>query len=72
MLFGQNALGERRFRVGVAHGNGCLQDNRPSVEAFVHDPLWNRRLFSLQAARDGEIWFWKATRIFVGFSGLSV
>ena len=39
---------------------------------FAHDPLWNRRVFSLQAARDGEIWFWKATRIFVAFSGLSV
>jgi hypothetical protein len=24
---------------------------------FVHDPLWNKRIFSLQAARDGETWF---------------
>lgn len=39
---------------------------------FAHDPLWNKRLFSLQAARDGEIWFWKATRMFVAFGGLSV
>jgi hypothetical protein len=39
---------------------------------FAHDPLWNKRIFSLQAARDGEIWFWRATRIFVGFSGLTV
>jgi hypothetical protein len=39
---------------------------------FAHDPLWNRRLFSLQAAREGDIWFWKATRIFVGFAGMSV
>jgi hypothetical protein len=39
---------------------------------FVHDPLWNRRIFSLQAAHDGEIWFWKATRTLVGFGLFSV
>jgi hypothetical protein len=32
---------------------------------FVHDPLWNKRIFSLQAARDGEVWFWRATRVIV-------
>jgi hypothetical protein len=37
---------------------------------FRHDPLWNKRTFSLQAARDGQVWFWKATRMFVAF-GLS-
>ena len=31
---------------------------------FVHDPLWNKRIFSLQAACDGEVWFWRATRVF--------
>jgi hypothetical protein len=31
---------------------------------FVHDPLWSKRIFSLQAARDGEVWFWRATRVF--------
>ena len=39
---------------------------------FVHDPLWNRRFFSLQAARDGEGWFWLVTRTMVTFGGLSV
>jgi hypothetical protein len=34
---------------------------------FNHDPHWNRRIFSLQAARDGEIWFWRATRAIVLF-----
>jgi hypothetical protein len=34
---------------------------------FNHDPLWNKRIFSLQAAHDGEIWFWRATRAIVLF-----
>ena len=32
---------------------------------FVHDPYWNKRIFSLQAAYDGEVWFWRATRVYV-------
>ena len=32
---------------------------------FPHDPNWNKRFFSLQAAHDGEIWFWRATRVFL-------
>jgi hypothetical protein len=39
---------------------------------FVHDPGWNKRIFSLQAARDGEVWFWKATRAVVFFGGFSI
>jgi hypothetical protein len=39
---------------------------------FAHDPLWNKRIFSLQAARDGEIWFWRATRVVMSFGGLSI
>ena len=39
---------------------------------FAHDPEWNRRIFSLQAARNGEIWFWKATRAVVFFGGFSI
>lgn len=39
---------------------------------FVHDPNWNKRIFSLQAARDGETLFWKATRAIVVFGGLSI
>jgi hypothetical protein len=34
---------------------------------FSHDPLWNKRIFSLQAAHDGEIWFWRGPP--VCFSG---
>jgi hypothetical protein len=37
---------------------------------FVHDPHWNKRIFSLQAAHDGEIWFWRATHMIV-LSGAS-
>lgn len=39
---------------------------------FVHDPDWNKRIFSLQAARDGEVWFWRATHAIVMFGGLSI
>lgn len=39
---------------------------------FAHDPLWNKRLFSLQAAHDGGTWFWQAARIVVTCGGLSV
>ena len=39
---------------------------------FVHDPFWNQRHFSLQAARDGGTWFWKATRVVGTFGGLSI
>jgi hypothetical protein len=30
---------------------------------FTHDPNWNKRIFSLQAAHDGETWFWRATHV---------
>ena len=39
---------------------------------FTHDPLWNKRIFSLQAARDGETWFWQATHMIVLFGGASI
>jgi hypothetical protein len=39
---------------------------------FNHDPLWNKRVFSLQAARDGGTWFWRATRAVVFFGGFSI
>ena len=39
---------------------------------FVHDPHWNKRVFSLQAAHDGETWFWQATRAIVIFGGMSI
>ena len=39
---------------------------------FAHDPLWNRRLFSLQAARDGGHWFWRVTHSFVIFESMSI
>jgi hypothetical protein len=32
---------------------------------FIHDPRWNERIVSLQAAHDGEVWFWRATRAIV-------
>lgn len=39
---------------------------------FGHDPRWRKRFFSLQAARDGETWFWQATHMIVLFGGSSI
>jgi hypothetical protein len=39
---------------------------------FVHDPHWNKRFFSLQAAHDGKIWFWQATHVAVLFGVSSI
>lgn len=39
---------------------------------FAHDPNWNRRLLSIQAAHDGETWLWRATHVFVGWAAMSV
>jgi hypothetical protein len=39
---------------------------------FVHDPCWNQRIFSIQAARDGKIWFWRATQVFLGWGIASI
>ena len=39
---------------------------------FQHDPRWKKRIFSLQAARDGDVFFWRATRVFVTWAMASV
>jgi hypothetical protein len=39
---------------------------------FAHDPDWNKRIFSLQAARDGETWVWRVTHMIVMFGGMSI
>ncbi|HLG85310.1 MAG TPA: hypothetical protein VKY22_30295 [Bradyrhizobium sp.] len=39
---------------------------------FTHDPLWNKRMFSLQAARNGETLLWRVTHMVVMFGGMSV
>ncbi len=39
---------------------------------FRHDPAWNTRVLSLQAARDGKTWFWRATRVFLAWGVSSI
>lgn len=39
---------------------------------FRHDPLWKKRIFSIQAARDGDVWFWRATRVILGWGVASI
>jgi hypothetical protein len=39
---------------------------------FAHDPNWNKRIFSIQAAHDGEVWFWRATRVLMTSGVLSI
>ena len=39
---------------------------------FQHDPHWNKRTFSLQAARDGGTLFWRATHVLVTWAMTSI
>jgi hypothetical protein len=39
---------------------------------FTHDPDWNKRFFSLQAAHDGKSWFWGSVHVVVGWGVLSI
>jgi hypothetical protein len=39
---------------------------------FRHDPVWKKRIFSIQAARDGDLWFWRATRVILGWGVASI
>jgi hypothetical protein len=39
---------------------------------FIHDPHWNKRFFSLQAARDGGTLFWQAAHVILLFGGSSI
>lgn len=39
---------------------------------FAHDPDWNKRILSLQAAHDGETWLWRATHVIVRWGALSI
>ena len=39
---------------------------------FTHDPQWNKRFFSLQAAHDGETWFWSGVHVVAGWGVLSI
>jgi hypothetical protein len=39
---------------------------------FAHDPHWNNRFFSLQAARDGQTWFWCGAHVVAGWGVLSI
>jgi hypothetical protein len=48
------------------------QDFKLENIRFVHDPSWDKKFFSLQAARDGKTLFWRATRIIVVFGGSSI
>jgi hypothetical protein len=56
----------------VTEWRRCQEEFRIENIRFRHDPLWNKRVFSLQAARDGQVWFWKATRMFVAFGVPSI
>ena len=39
---------------------------------FTHDPDWNRRLFSLQAAHDGQGLFWGTVHVIAGWGAMSI
>ena len=48
------------------------QDFKIENIRFTHDPYWNKRILSLQAARDGETWFWHATHVIATCGVLSI
>jgi len=39
---------------------------------FIHDPGWNKRLFSLQAAHDGRGLFWGTVHVVAGWGAMSI
>jgi hypothetical protein len=39
---------------------------------FTHDPHWNQRFFSLQAAHDGETLFWSGVHVVATWGVLSI
>ncbi len=39
---------------------------------FSHDPRWNKRIFSIQAAHDGKVWFWRATHVIAAWGIASI
>jgi hypothetical protein len=39
---------------------------------FIHDPHWNTRIFSLQAAHDGKGLFWGAVHVIAGWGVMSI
>jgi hypothetical protein len=39
---------------------------------FAHDPHWNERFFSLQAAHDGKTWFWGSVHVVVIWGASSI
>ena len=39
---------------------------------FAHDPDWNKRLFSLQAAHDGKGLFWGTVHVVAGWGVMSI
>ena len=39
---------------------------------FTHDPDWNKRLFSLQAAHDGKGLFWGTVHVVAGWGVMSI
>jgi hypothetical protein len=39
---------------------------------FNHDPQWNKRIFSLQAAHDGKTWFWGSVHVVAGWGVMSI
>ena len=39
---------------------------------FAHDPDWNKRIFSIQAAHNGETWFWSGVHVVATWGVLSI
>jgi hypothetical protein len=71
-------LSKLRQQLDEAHIAWAMEWKRQQLEfkleniRFAHDPDWNTRLFSLQAAHDGKTWFWGAVHVVAGWGVMSI
>ena len=67
-----------RQQLDEAHLAWATQRKRQQLDyeieniRFTHDPGWNRRLFSLQAAHDGKGLFWGTVHVVAGWGVMSI
>jgi hypothetical protein len=71
-------LSKLRQQLDEAHLAWATEWKRQQLEfkleniRFAHDPDWNTRLFSLQAAHDGKGLFWGTVHVVAGWGVMSI
>ncbi len=62
----------KRIWPGRPNGSGSRLEYKIENIRFTHDPDWNTRMFSLQAAHDGKGLFWGTVHVIAGWSAVSI